>query len=92
MIIECYFLKEFNIEGYFDDCFMVLILDICFDQVIFVFDDFLQNIFDYGWDVVLNKEMLINVINIVYEVQCCVFLFVDMDLKVVIEVVLVGVD
>ncbi len=92
MITERYPLKEFNIEGYPDDRFMALILDIRPDQVTFVPDDPSQNTSDHGWDVASNKELLINVINIAHEAQCRVSLFVDTDPKVVTEAASVGAD
>lgn len=92
MITERYPLKEFNIEGYPDDRFMALILDIRPDQVTFVPDDPSQNTSDHGWDVASNKEMLTNVINIAHEAQCRVSLFVDTDPKVVTEAASVGAD
>ncbi len=92
MITERYPLKEFNIEGYPDDRFMALILDIRPDQVTFVPDDPSQNTSDHGWDVAANKEMLTNVINIAHEAQCRVSLFVDTDPKVVTEAASVGAD
>lgn len=90
MITERYPLKEFNIEGYPDDRFMALILDIRPDQVTFVPDDPSQNTSDHGWDVASNKELLTNVINIAHEAQCRVSLFVDTDPKVVTEAASVG--
>lgn len=92
MITERYPLKEFNIEGYPDDRFMALILDIRPDQVTFVPDDPSQNTSDHGWDVASNKELLTNVINIAHEAQCRVSLFVDTDPKVVTEAASVGAD
>jgi pyridoxine 5-phosphate synthase len=92
MITERYPLKEFNVEGYPDDRFMALILDICPDQVTFVPDDPSQNTSDHGWDVAANKEMLTNVINIAHEAQCRVSLFVDTDPKLVTEAASVGAD
>ncbi|GAA6210867.1 pyridoxine 5'-phosphate synthase [Hyphomicrobiales bacterium 4NK60-0047b] len=92
MITERYPLKEFNIEGYPDDRFMAVILDIRPDQVTFVPDDPSQNTSDHGWDVAANKEMLTNVINIAHEAQCRVSLFVDTDPKVVTEAASVGAD
>lgn len=92
MIAERYPSKEFNIEGYPDDRFMALILDIAPDQVTFVPDDPLQNTSDHGWDVSANKELLNRVIGIAKEAGCRVSLFVDTDAKVVEEAASVGAD
>lgn len=92
MIAERYPSKEFNIEGYPDDRFMALILDIAPDQVTFVPDDPLQNTSDHGWDVLANKELLNRVIGIAKEAGCRVSLFVDTDAKVVEEAASVGAD
>ncbi len=92
MITDRYPTKEFNIEGYPDDRFMALILDIQPDQVTFVPDDPLQNTSDHGWDVSKNKELLTRVIDISHEAQCRVSLFVDTDPEVVTETASVGAD
>ncbi len=92
MIAEKYPTKEFNIEGYPDDRFMALILDICPDQVTFVPDDPSQNTSDHGWDVLANSELLTRAITIAKDAGCRVSLFVDTEPEVVKQAASVGAD
>lgn len=61
-------------------------------QVIFVLDSFDVLIFDQGWDIIRYKVFLIDIMQQLYVLGVWVFIFVDLVVKYVEGVKVVGVD
>lgn len=90
---------EFNIEGNFFvllcEGYLGLLLlceQICFVQVMLVFDGDGQFIFDYGFDFVCDVECLCLLIVVLKFYGCWVSLFVDVGNLDLVQVVVIGVD
>ncbi|MEM8796322.1 MAG: pyridoxine 5'-phosphate synthase [Pseudomonadota bacterium] len=84
--------KEFNIEGYPDERFLVLCEEIRPDQVTFVPDDPAQATSDHGWDISANEDQLKSTVARMKSGGMRVALFVDPDPEVPEKAVAVGAD
>ena len=71
--------REFNIEGYPDERFLILCEAERPEQVTLVPDDPTQSTSDHGWDIVANRERLEAIIARLHKGGMRVSLFVDPD-------------
>ncbi|TKG95514.1 pyridoxine 5'-phosphate synthase [Puteibacter caeruleilacunae] len=83
---------EFNIEGYPNERFMELVLDVKPTQVTLVPDPPEAITSNAGWDTVKNKEFLTNIIAELKEAGIRTSIFVDTDLKNIDGAAVVGTD
>lgn len=83
---------EFNIEGYPDERFMQMVLDVCPAQCTLVPDASNQLTSDHGWNTLKNKELLTDIIGKLQEKGIRVSLFLNPDEKQVEGAKAVGTD
>lgn len=81
--IKPHIVTEFNIEGYPDENFIKLVIDVKPDQVTLVPDDPTQLTSDHGWDTMKHKEYLKETIARFQAAGIRTSIFVDPDLKMV---------
>jgi pyridoxine 5-phosphate synthase len=83
---------EFNIEGYPDQRFLEMVLEVCPHQCTLVPDASNQLTSDHGWDTIQEKDFLTETIGKLKEKGIRVSLFVDADEKIVKGAKDVGAD
>jgi len=83
---------EFNIEGFPDERFMKMVLDVRPHQCTLVPDASNQLTSDHGWDTAAERGFLTDVVGKLKEKEIRVSLFVDPDEKVVEGAKIVGAD
>ncbi len=83
---------EFNIEGFPDERFMKMVLDICPDQCTLVPDASNQLTSDHGWNTVADKVWLTEIIGQLREKNIRVSLFVNPSEEIVSGANDVGAD
>lgn len=83
---------EFNIEGYPSDKFITLVLSVKPDQVTLVPDPHDAITSNAGWDTVKNRTFLSNVVASFKNAGIRTSLFVDTDLKNIINAAFTGAD
>lgn len=84
---------EFNIEGNcLEQKFVDLVLETKPDQVTLVPDALNQLTSDHGWNTILHKEYLINIIQIFKNAGIRVSIFVDADIEMVEGAAATGTD
>lgn len=83
---------EFNIEGFPDERFMQLVLEICPHQCTLVPDASNQLTSDHGWDTIKEKTLLTDVVGQLKEKGIRVSLFADPDEKIIEGAKDVGTD
>ncbi len=83
---------EFNIEGYPTEEFLELVISVKADQVTLVPDKPGQLTSDHGWDTLVNKNFLTEVIARLKENGIRTSLFVDPDVRAVEAAALTGTD
>ncbi len=81
--IKPHIVTEFNIEGYPNEDFIRLVIDVKADQVTLVPDDPSQLTSDHGWDTIKHKIFLQETIVRFQEAGIRTSIFVDPDLKMV---------
>jgi pyridoxine 5-phosphate synthase len=91
-LLEKYPNKELNLEGFPDDRFLDLVMDICPDQVTLVPDDPMQETSDHGWDVRAHVDQLTNIIAKLQSKAMRVSLFIDPDEEQPSQAKAVGAD
>lgn len=74
---------EFNIEGFPDERFMQMVLEICPDQCTLVPDASNQLTSDHGWNTFEQKSFLTDIVGQLREKKIRVSLFVDPDEEIV---------
>lgn len=83
---------EFNIEGFPDQRFMQLVLEICPHQCTLVPDASNQLTSDHGWDTVKEKTLLTDIVGRLQAKGIRVSLFADADEKIIEGAKNVGAD
>jgi len=83
---------EFNIEGYPSESFLKLVMDNCPDQCTLVPDPPGVLTSNEGWNTSENKDLLIDVINMLHSKNIRVSLFLDPKLDMVDAAKLTGTD
>lgn len=83
---------EFNIEGYPDERFMQMILEVKPHQCTLVPDASSQLTSDHGWDTLANKELLTDIIRRLQENGIRVSLFLNPEEKQVEGAKVIGTD
>ncbi len=83
---------EFNIEGYPSDSFLKLVLDVRPDQVTLVPDAHDAITSNAGWDTIINRDFLTQVVSELKKAGIRVSLFVDTDNKIVEGAAIIGAD
>lgn len=83
---------EFNIEGFPDERFMKMVLEICPHQCTLVPDASNQLTSDHGWNTLKNKEFLTDIIGKLQEKGIRVSLFLNPEEKLVEGAKAVGTD
>ncbi len=83
---------EFNIEGYPSDSFLKLVLEVRPDQVTLVPDAHDAITSNAGWDTIINRDFLTQVVSELKKAGIRVSLFVDTDNKIVEGAAIIGAD
>ena len=83
---------EFNIEGFPDQRFMEMVLEICPHQCTLVPDASNQLTSDHGWDTVKEKTLLTDIVGRLQAKGIRVSLFADADEKIIEGAKTVGAD
>lgn len=83
---------EFNIEGFPDERFMQMVLEICPHQCTLVPDALNQLTSDHGWDTIENKEFLTDIISKLHDKGIRVSLFLNPEEKLAEGAKIVGTD
>lgn len=83
---------EFNIEGYPSEEFIYLVTGVKADQVTLVPDKHNQLTSDHGWDTILHRNFLKEIISKFHEHKIRTSIFVDPDLKMIEGATLTGTD
>lgn len=83
---------EFNIEGYPNDKFMQLVMEVKPNQVTIVPDPPEALTSNAGWDTIKNKDFLKEVISILHKSGIRTSIFIDTDLKFMDEAAKTGTD
>lgn len=83
---------EFNIEGFPDERFMQMVLEICPHQCTLVPDASNQLTSDHGWDTIENKEFLTDIISKLHDKGIRVSLFLNPEEKLAEGAKIVGTD
>lgn len=83
---------EFNIEGFPDERFMRMVLDVCPDQCTLVPDASNQLTSDHGWNTIAQKDFLTETIGKLKERGIRVSLFLDPEEELVHGAKAVGTD
>lgn len=83
---------EFNIEGFPDQRFMEMVLDVCPHQCTLVPDASNQLTSDHGWNTRSEKSFLTNIVGKLHEKGIRVSLFVDADEEMVLGAKETGAD
>lgn len=83
---------EFNIEGYPSEAFLKLVMDNCPDQCTLVPDPPNVLTSNEGWNTIKNKELLIDVVNMLHSKQIRVSLFLDPKADMVEAAKVTGAD
>ncbi|MGI9035275.1 MAG: pyridoxine 5'-phosphate synthase [Pyrinomonadaceae bacterium] len=83
---------EFNIEGFPDERFMRMVLEVQPDQCTLVPDALNQLTSDHGWNTIEKKEFLTEVVGRLKEKNIRVSLFADADEKIVEGAKIIGAD
>jgi pyridoxine 5-phosphate synthase len=84
--------REFNIEGYPSEDFLALVERAGPDQVTFVPDDPLQSTSDHGWNIEVNRAVLVPAIERMKAAGIRVSLFIDADPTAPAAAATVGAD
>ncbi len=84
--------REFNIEGYPSEDFLVLVERAMPDQVTFVPDDPSQSTSDHGWNIEANRDLLVSAIARVKAAGIRASLFIDADPSAPAAAASVGAD
>lgn len=83
---------EFNIEGYPNDKFMQLVMEVKPDQVTLVPDPPEALTSNAGWDTLKHKDLLKEVISILHKLGIRTSVFIDTDLKLMDGAAKTGTD
>ncbi len=74
---------EFNIEGFPDERFLKMVLEVCPHQCTLVPDASSQLASDHGWDTIKDKDLLIDIVGQLQEKGIRVSLFLNPEEKLV---------